>query len=343
MPYVEGFGTWPFGEEWLWEAMAGCYLPLLDVLDARCAADAVADARALRPARGSRASRSASALRRGRALANPRARRGRAARGRHEQPGARARARVAATTSARWSACSARGGDLLGALAAARPLDLLGDARDPAAAGHRRRAALQVAQRHRLTPPALRGLARAASGCRSAPMRPWLRARWPRRACAAICVELTDASGRAPGSTCARSRSESRPGARADRPRHDGAGVERRRLPGAGAYRDYHRLTTITTTPGTTPARPTTTRPRWRSRARDAADFVGRVRARLREAARGGSGGLPGGGLVVCALDTELLGHWWYEGVAWLAAVVEECGRQGLELVRSTTRSLALT
>jgi 1,4-alpha-glucan branching enzyme len=34
MPYVEGFGTWPFGEEWLWEAMATCYLPLLDLLDA---------------------------------------------------------------------------------------------------------------------------------------------------------------------------------------------------------------------------------------------------------------------------------------------------------------------
>src|SRR4030081_335655 len=33
MPYVEGFGTWPFGEEWLWEAIAGCYLPLLDLLD----------------------------------------------------------------------------------------------------------------------------------------------------------------------------------------------------------------------------------------------------------------------------------------------------------------------
>src|SRR5579862_3007983 len=32
MPYVEGFGTWPFGEEWLWEAVATCYLPLLDVL-----------------------------------------------------------------------------------------------------------------------------------------------------------------------------------------------------------------------------------------------------------------------------------------------------------------------
>ena len=34
MPYVEGFGTWPFGEEWLWEAIATSYLPLLDVLEA---------------------------------------------------------------------------------------------------------------------------------------------------------------------------------------------------------------------------------------------------------------------------------------------------------------------
>src|SRR6476619_7253774 len=33
MPYVEGFGTWPFGEEWLFEAIASSYLPLLDVLD----------------------------------------------------------------------------------------------------------------------------------------------------------------------------------------------------------------------------------------------------------------------------------------------------------------------
>src|SRR5436305_2798920 len=32
VPCVEGFGTWPFGEEWLWEAIATCYLPLLDVL-----------------------------------------------------------------------------------------------------------------------------------------------------------------------------------------------------------------------------------------------------------------------------------------------------------------------
>src|SRR3954468_11456815 len=33
-PYVEGFGTWPFGEEWLWESIATSYLPLLELLDA---------------------------------------------------------------------------------------------------------------------------------------------------------------------------------------------------------------------------------------------------------------------------------------------------------------------
>ena len=32
LPYVEGVSTWPFGEEWLWEAIATSYLPLLDVL-----------------------------------------------------------------------------------------------------------------------------------------------------------------------------------------------------------------------------------------------------------------------------------------------------------------------
>ena len=64
--------------------------------------------------------------------------------------------------------------------------------------------------------------------------------------------------------------------------------------------------------------------------ARARRDFVARTRERLQ---RDGAG-LPGGGLVVCALDTELLGHWWYEGIAGCEAVVEECARQGLELVR---------
>jgi 1,4-alpha-glucan branching enzyme len=53
----------------------------------------------------------------------------------------------------------------------------------------------------------------------------------------------------------------------------------------------------------------------------DAAEFVSAVRRRV-----------AGGGVCVCALDTELLGHWWYEGVHWLADVLEESARQGLAL-----------
>ncbi len=33
MPYVEGFGTYPFGEEWLFDAVLRSYLPVLDVAD----------------------------------------------------------------------------------------------------------------------------------------------------------------------------------------------------------------------------------------------------------------------------------------------------------------------
>ncbi|HEX5925230.1 MAG TPA: 1,4-alpha-glucan branching protein domain-containing protein, partial [Baekduia sp.] len=50
--------------------------------------------------------------------------------------------------------------------------------------------------------------------------------------------------------------------------------------------------------------------------------FVARVAARV-----------AGGGLSVCALDTELLGHHWYEGLDWLAAVLDAAPRAGLEIV----------
>src|SRR5438094_499892 len=36
--------------------------------------------------------------------------------------------------------------------------------------------------------------------------------------------------------------------------------------------------------------------------------------------------------LRVFALGTELLGHWWYEGPRWLAAVVEEARERKLAL-----------
>jgi 1,4-alpha-glucan branching enzyme len=32
MPYVHGYGTWPSGEEWLWEAYASSYLPIAELM-----------------------------------------------------------------------------------------------------------------------------------------------------------------------------------------------------------------------------------------------------------------------------------------------------------------------
>jgi 1,4-alpha-glucan branching enzyme len=58
----------------------------------------------------------------------------------------------------------------------------------------------------------------------------------------------------------------------------------------------------------------------------DAARFVECVAGRLREfeAARGHEG------LVTFAIDTELLGHWWTEGPLWLDAVLRLAQRQGI-------------
>ena len=58
----------------------------------------------------------------------------------------------------------------------------------------------------------------------------------------------------------------------------------------------------------------------------DAARFVERVAARLREfeMARGRKG------LVTFAIDTELLGHWWTEGPLWLDAVLRLAQRHGI-------------
>ena len=115
MPYVEGFGTWPFGEEWLWEAMATSYLPLLDVLDAAPGPrDAVAHAGAVRPARGA-----------GGARALPRAscascgpRRTAATPPRRRIPRSRASSSAPpALYAAAADRFEARGGDLVGAFA----------------------------------------------------------------------------------------------------------------------------------------------------------------------------------------------------------------------------------
>ncbi len=97
--------------------------------------------------------------------------------------------------------------------------------------------------------------------------------------------------------------------------------------PGSPEYRDFH---TWDHESGLKPARVTGRRvPPERKRPyspalaataveRDARDFVDTVAARL--ASVRSSLGRPG--LTVAAFDTELFGHWWHEGPAWLEAVL---------------------
>jgi 1,4-alpha-glucan branching enzyme len=109
--------------------------------------------------------------------------------------------------------------------------------------------------------------------------------------------------------------------------------------PGARDYRDFH---TYDHPSGLKPARvtgrtvpPADKRPYEPVRAaaavrRDAADFVRVVRARLVELRE--RLGRPA--LTVAAFDTELFGHWWHEGPAWLEAVLRALPAAG---VRVTT------
>jgi 1,4-alpha-glucan branching enzyme len=62
---------------------------------------------------------------------------------------------------------------------------------------------------------------------------------------------------------------------------------------------------------------------------RQAGEFLAAIAARLRDyAASSGRRGL-----ITFAIDTELLGHWWSEGPLWLAAVLEGAAEAGVRLV----------
>ena len=114
--------------------------------------------------------------------------------------------------------------------------------------------------------------------------------------------------------------------------------------PGGRDYRDFH---TYDHASGLKPARvtgrtvpPHEKRPYDPERAaaavaRDAADFVSVVRERL--LALRDQHGRPA--LTVAAFDTELFGHWWHEGPAWLEAVLRALPAAG---VRVTTLRGAL-
>lgn len=332
MPYVEGFGTWPFGEEWLFEALATSYLPLLDVLDGP-GGDAVT--LSLTPvlvdqlAAPGVAARFVAFLKDVRRASHALDVDGCRASGHHDlaaalQDGAqdyeRALARYTELTAGRgeqglldalaphaaWTSSATHAVLPLVATEAGVRLQL-----QTGIAGHRER---------------FDDDARAWRGgfwlpeCAHAP---WLDPLLEEAGVHAVCVDLTDVLGGsgAPGHLT---------------PHRTDAGpllvpIDRQTMelvwsdggyPADGAYRDYHHRTTHDHHPW---ANDGAVYDRGRARARaaeHAAQFVRDVRERV-----------AGGGLSVCALDTELLGHWWYEGVDWLAAVLAEARAQGLRIV----------
>jgi 1,4-alpha-glucan branching enzyme len=313
MPYVEGYGTWPFGEEWLWEAMASSYLPLLgllregapltlsltpvlcDQLEAPGVPDRfrafLADMRRTTHALDAEGSRET-----GRAdLADE-------------------IERAAEDYERALRDFDAIGGDLVAALAPYAAwtssathavLPLLATT-----AGARLQLRTGI-DSHRARFGSWRGgfwLPECAHA-------PWVDALLEEAGVHATCVDLTDVFGRGDP--------------RQLRPLGTDAGpilvpIDREAIelvwhddgyPSHGAYRDYHHHTTHHHTPWANDGA-VYDRERALAQARDdAAAFVGHVRARVAD-----------GGLCVCALDTELLGHWWYEGIDWLRFVADEAG-----------------
>ena len=220
----------------------------------------------------------------------------------------RAARRLRARAPTRFEAL---GGDLLGALAPHARVDLGGDPRGAAAAGHRRRRAAAAGRRdRRATARRFGDAGRGGFWLPECAHAPWLDPLLEEAGVHATCVDLTDVLGRGAPAHLAPLRTAAGPLLVPI----DRATIELvwsdRRLP----RRTAPTATTTTTRSTTTGRGPTTARPTTTTRAlalarEHAADFVARTLERLDARARSRR---PGS--ACCALDTELLGHWWYEG-----------------------------
>jgi 1,4-alpha-glucan branching enzyme len=333
MPYVEGYGTWPFGEEWLWEATATCYLPLTEALDAHGGGNvtlSLTPVLADQLAAPGVAERFAAFLRDVRRETHRIDVEGCRAGGR--EAWARELERAAGDYERALARTDALGGDLLSAFAphvawtssathAVLPL-LATDAGvrlqlDTGIAAHRARFDRDGREW------------RGGFWLPECAHAPWLDPLLEEAGVHAVCVDLTDVLGRGAPQQLAPLQS-------ADGPLL--APIDRETIelvwsdggyPSHGVYRDYHAFTVhhhrVWNNAGET-YDPVAACAQARA---DAADFVARTIARLEQ----GGAALGRPALAVCAIDTELLGHWWYEGIDWLVAVLEEAERQGLPIV----------
>lgn len=317
-PYVEGFGTWPFGEEWLWESIATSYLPLLEILDegapVTLSLTPVLCDQLEAPGALDRCAEFLGGIR-----VESHARDIASAAG---EPGVVAALEHSAAVYERARTRLAElGGDVLGALGrhaawtssathAVLPL-LASDAGvrlqlRAGVASHRRRFAGRGGWQGGLWLP------ECAYG-------PWLDPVLEEAGVRAACLDLTDVLD---------AREHLRPLRSAAGPLLvpiDRATIELvwsdGGYPGHPAYRSYHAFTQHRHRAWSNDGEPYDPERARDAARRHAADFVGRTRERV-----------AGGGLAVFAVDTELLGDWWHEGPIWLAAVLAEAAAQGLRV-----------
>jgi 1,4-alpha-glucan branching enzyme len=318
-----GFGTWPFGEELLFEAVASCYVPLLDVLDRHrgqvtlSLTPVLADQLA-HPGAIDRCRRFLTELR---PLTH-----------RLDAEELRATGEPQAVAELERSAAEYAGAADRLAQLQSEPGGLLG------ALG--RHVSWTSSATHAILPLLATdaGIAlQLQTGIESHRQRfggwdgglwlpecayaPWLDPALERVGIRAVCVELTNALGRG-------SERHLTPMGSADGPvlwPIDRAAIAlawgQGGYPSRAPYRNYHAYTTHRHRVRRIDGGPYDRAAAVRQAQADAAEFVAAVRERVRH-----------GGVCVFAVDTELLGHWWYEGVQWLDAVLEEADREGLAL-----------
>jgi 1,4-alpha-glucan branching enzyme len=321
MPYVEGFGTWPFGEEWLWEAIATSYLPLLDRVLGRAPITL-----SLTPVLCDQLQAPGAIERCIEFLTEVRPESHRLDIESFRAAGDAAAVAELERSAAEYAAAAERLAEIereagllqrLGAHAswtssathAVLPLLCLEEGID-----------LQLRtgiESHRTRFGGWAGgfwLPECAYA-------PWLNERLEDAGVRATCVELTDRLGLGDSSHLRPLRTEEGPVLwPVDRVIVDrvwGASG----YPSLPGYRAYDRLTERHHRVWSTDGSPYDHDRALTLLAGHARDFVAAVRRRVAD-----------GGVCVCAVDTELLGHWWYEGVDWLAAVIDEAGDQGLGL-----------
>ncbi len=325
MPYVEGFGTWPFGEEWLWEAVACVYLPLLDLLDGAPVTLGLTPVLCdqLDAMRGDAGERYVRFMREVRAPIHAEDATGLDAGG---EPKLAAEVRRAAGDYVRGEAAfEERRRDLVAAFAALDGVELWTSAATHALlplmatdAGLRLQLATGTASH-------LRRFGDWGGGfwLPECAYVPGLERVLADHGVRAFCVDQTGVPGfdhLLPVATAAGPVALPVDWELVELVWHDRDGY-----PAHGVYRNYWGRTVHDLKPWSNAGEPydhAAARELAREHARD---FVGRAAERLR-----------GGGLLCCALDTELLGHWWYEGLTWLEAVFEEASAQGLRLVTAS-------